>query len=163
MMLKIVNFLIAFGLGFIICSPFKFVLPTNILIICLVAIGGIALIATLIKLEIERKNSIRDKRIMHFIEHLEIRDIEFGDEYMIIKWGCKEVGFGECTFGIDCDDNKIIDDETMGVEFVRILCSKMADFYPLLDRSKLKPISEEDRKKLFEALKNGIKFDTDKS
>jgi hypothetical protein len=93
------------------------------------------------------------EEIEHFIENLIIRKIEFGKGYMVISWGCEGIGFGECTFGQDSKGNKVIDDEIMGLDFVRILCCKMADAYPLLDRTTLKKASKAEKAKIVKLLK----------
>jgi hypothetical protein len=98
-----------------------------------------------------KKNNMKSKK--HLNKYLIIRNIEFGKDYMIIKWECKNIGFGECTFGIN-KKVKIIDDESMGTEFVRILCSKMADFYPLLNHNNLPIASTKDKKRIVKAIKN---------
>lgn len=69
------------------------------------------------------------KELKHFEQHLKIHNIVCGKGYMIIAWNCKNIGFGECSFSEEKDGRRIIDDECMGMEFVRILCSKIADFY----------------------------------
>lgn len=55
---------------------------------------------------------------------LEIRDIEIGQDYMIVGWNHQLIGFGEVVLGTK-DGRQVIDDETMGIEFVQEVLKKV--------------------------------------
>ena len=54
-----------------------------------------------------------------------VTDVMYGEDYIIISWVNKNLGFGE----VVCDNQwKVVDDERMGKQFCKLVIKKAKNF-----------------------------------